>query len=159
MVPRDVWYKNEGWKMRLLDKQRNFQIIVLLIIVKERGLPSRRQAITIIKDTDRGGKWRLLFSKQLFTPISNSLTKRPMNWKYDEIPKRKEAEDHLQISRTFLIEYLNRFLPPMPHTFSPPSEGTHLQELNKHPSSHHGFWLLPISNTKWKTGTFEWCLV
>ena len=38
-----------------------------------------------------------------------------MNWKSDEIAKRKEAGDHLQISRTFLIDYLNSF--PLPiHT-------------------------------------------
>ena len=93
----------------------HFQIIVLLIIVKERGSPSRRQAFPILKDIDRGGKERLLFSKHLFRPISNSLTKRPMNWKSDEIAKRKEAGDHLQISRTFLIDYLNSF--PLPiHT-------------------------------------------
>ena len=38
-----------------------------------------------------------------------------MNGKSDEIAKRKEAGDHLQISRTFLIDYLNSF--PLPiHT-------------------------------------------
>ena len=64
-----------------------------------------------------------------------------MNGKSDEIAKRKEAGDQLQISRTFPIDYLNSF--PLPiHTHNLIT----IQEDNKETSTTNWrSWLQTLS--------------